>query len=92
MNDDLNGLIQRLAEQPAPSRLDRLEMDVARGLSTPGPSIPVRSWRFAATGLALALGVGVGSSAAALRHQPALAADLTASVRLAPSSLLDVSQ
>lgn len=91
MNDDLDAWFERLARQPTPSRLDRLEFDVARSPGRVAP-VPLRSWRFAATGIALMLGVGVGTSAASLRDQPAVAADLTAGVRLAPSSLLDTSR
>lgn len=91
MKDDLDTWFERLGRQPLPSRLDRLEVDVAQSLRRAAP-IQLRSWRFAATGVALALGVGVGTSAASLRDQQALAADLTAGVRLAPSSLLDTSR
>lgn len=91
MKDDLDTWFERLGQQPTPSRLDRLEVDVAQRLRRAAP-VQLRSWRFAATGAALALGVGVGTSAASLRDQPALAPDLTAGVRLAPSSLLDTSR
>jgi hypothetical protein len=91
MNDHLDAWFERLRQQPTPPRLDRLEVDVAQSLRQAAPA-QLRSWRFAATGVALALGLGVGTSAAALRNQPSLAADLTAGVRLAPSSLLDTSR
>lgn len=92
MNDDLDGLITRLARQPLPGLLDQLEAAVARSIKERAASVPMNSWRFAATGLALALGVGVGSSAASMRDQPVLTAELTAGGRLAPSSLLETSQ
>lgn len=91
MEDDLDTWFERLERQPLPNRLDRLEVDVAQSIRRVTP-VQLRSWRVAATGVALALGVGVGTSAASLRDQPALAADLTAGVRLAPSSLLDTSR
>lgn len=91
MIDDLDTSFERLRRQPIPSRLDRLEVDVALSIRLAAPVHP-RPLRFAATGVALVLGVGVGASAASLRDQPALAADLTAGVRLAPSSLLDTSR
>lgn len=91
MKDDLDPWFAKLARQPMPSRLDTLEADVLRSLGRAAP-VPLRSWRFAATGLALALGLGVGTSAASMRDQPSLSADLTASDRLAPSSLLDTSR
>ena len=91
MVDNLDIWFERLKRQPLPNRLDRLEVDVAQSLRRAAP-VQLRSWRFAATGAALALGVGAGISAASLRDQPALAADLTAGLRLAPSSLLDTSR
>ena len=92
MSDDLDALMRRLAGQPVERRLERLESDVTRSVAALAAPAPVRGWRFASTAAALALGLGVGSSAAALRDQPALADDLTASMRLAPSSLLDTSR
>lgn len=91
MNKDLDALTRRLAGQPAPLRLQRMEADVARSIAAFAAPVPVRSWRLAATAAALALGLGVGTSAAALREQPAAADDLEAGMRLAPSSLLDTS-
>ena len=91
MNVNLDAGLERLAQQPLPTRLDLLEVDVVRRLVRAAP-LPLGSWRFAATGIALAVGVGVGASAASLRDQPALALDLTVGVRLAPSSLLDTAR
>jgi hypothetical protein len=92
MSDELDLLLRRLAGQPVERRLERLDSDVMGSITAHAAPQPVRAWRLASTAAALALGVGVGSSAAALRDQPALADDLTASVRLAPSSLLDTSR
>lgn len=87
MNDDLDKLIARLAAQPLPLRLQGLEAQVQRSLegrrTAAGPS-----WRYAAIGVALTAGLGVGATAATLRHEPLLAADLSGGARLAPSSLL----
>ena len=91
--NDLDGLIAQLARQPLPRRLEQMETAVAQGIHKQlGPIATTRSWRFAATALALALGIGVGTSAASVSDRPAIAADLTAGVRLAPSSLLDASR
>lgn len=92
MKNTLDGLVTRLAQQPLPPRLGQLEIAVARSITKRVAPVPVLPWRFAATGIALALGVGVGSSAASLPDPPTFPADLTASVRLAPSSLLDTSR
>lgn len=89
MRDNLDGLLARLAAQPAPVRLSGLEARVGQSIrrerTTPGPN-----WRYAAVGLALIAGVGIGGSAAAVR-QPSVAADLSGGIGLAPSSLLDAS-
>jgi hypothetical protein len=92
MGDELDALMRRLTGQPVGSRLERLERDIVQSVTTTPAPQPVRAWRFASIAAALALGLGVGGSAAALRNQPALADDLTAGVRLAPSSLLDTSR
>lgn len=89
MNDDLDGLIARLAAQPLPLRLHGLEAQVQRGLKEPRrPAATRSSWRYGAVGLALVAGLGVGAAAATLRQTPLLAADLSGGSRLAPSSLL----
>ena len=90
MNDDLDALFARLAQQPLPHRLGGLEAGVTNGLRGAGATIAA-PWRYAAVGLALVAGVGAGGSAAALRQTPALAADLSGGIGLAPSSLLDAS-
>lgn len=90
MDDELNALIARLAEQPLPRRLDGLEIGAVRSLGS-ARGAAAAQWRYAAVGLALVAGLGIGGSAAALRHPPALAADLSGGAGLAPSSLLDVS-
>ena len=90
MHDDLDGLLARLAAQPAPLRLNGLEARVVQGIgrerTTPG-----RRWRYAAVGLALVAGVGIGGSATAVRQPPAAASDLSGAIGFAPSSLLDAS-
>ena len=90
MNDDLDALFARLARQPLPRRLGGLEASVTNGLRGAGATIAA-PWRYAAVGLALVAGVGAGGSAAALRERPALAADLSGGIGLAPSSLLGAS-
>jgi len=90
MHDDLDQMFARLSEQPLPLRLNGLEAGVSRSLreqSAPAAA----SWRYAAIGIALVAGVGVGGSGTALQQAPALAADLSGGIGLAPSSLLDVS-
>jgi hypothetical protein len=88
MNDDLDGLIRRLATQPLPLRLQGLEAQVQRSLERAPRPAAGPSWRYAAVGLALVAGLGVGATAATLRQTPLLAADLSGGARLAPSSLL----
>ena len=90
MDDDLDELLTRLTGQPLPLRLNGLEAGVRRSVREERATVTA-SWRYAAIGLALVAGVGVGGSAAALRQRPALAADLSGGVGLAPSSLLDAS-
>lgn len=92
MDTNLDDLITRLARQPLPRRLEQVEAAVAQAIHKQVAPVPMGSWRLAATGLALALGIGVGTSAASVSDRPAIAADLTAGVQLAPSSLLDASQ
>lgn len=86
MHDDLDGLLARLAAQPASPRLNGLEARVRRDIGAERAA-PAPAWRYAAVALALAAGVGVGGSAGAVR-QPA-GADLSGGIGLAPSSLLD---
>lgn len=88
MDDDLDASFARLAEQPLPIALNGLEAAVGRSLRGARATVAA-PLRYAAVGLALVSGLGVGGSAAALRQQPALAADLSGGVALAPSSLLD---
>lgn len=89
MHDDLDGLLARLAAQPAPLRLNGLEARVGRSLREER-SAPSQAWRFAAVGMALFVGVGMGSTATPPQHLP-LTADLSGSIRFAPSTLLDAS-
>lgn len=91
MHDDLDTMFARLAKQPLPPRLNGLEAGVGRTLRRERAPV-TGSWRYAAVGLALVAGVGLGGSAAALRKTPALAADLSGGIGLAPSSLLDASR
>ena len=89
MHNELDGLLARLSAQPAPLRLNGLEASVRRSLREER-SAPKQTWRFAAVALALSVGVGIGTSAASLRQSP-MTADLSGSIRFAPSSLLDAS-
>lgn len=88
MDDDLDALFARLAEQPLPRRLNALEAGVGRSLGSAHATVAA-PLRYAAVGLALVAGLGVGGSAAVLRQRPALAADLSGGAGFAPSSLLD---
>lgn len=90
MDDELDAMFVRLANQPLPPRLQQLEARVRGALMEGSRAATARSWRYAAVGLALVAGVSVGGSTAALRERP-VSADLSGGVRLAPSTLLGAS-
>lgn len=90
MHDNLDGLLARLAAQPASPRLNGLEARVRHSIATTGAA-PGSSWRYASVGLALAVGIWMGGSSVALRQSPATTADLSGAIGSAPSSLLDAS-
>ena len=90
MHDNLDGLLARLAAQPASPRLNGLEARVRQSIVRTGAA-PKASWRYASVGLALAVGVWMGGASVALRQSPAMTADLSGGIGFAPSSLLDAS-
>ncbi|WP_375429039.1 hypothetical protein [uncultured Sphingomonas sp.] len=88
MDQDLDRLLGRLAAQPVPERLNRLEGDVMRRIAA-ARHATTPAWRAAAVGLALAVGLGVGGAAAAGGSRSApLGLELANGAGLAPSALL----
>lgn len=90
MHDNLDGLLARLAAQPASPRLNGLEARVRQSIAQAGAA-PRASWRYASVGLALAIGIWMGGATVASRQPPSTTADLSGGIGYAPSSLLDAS-
>jgi len=89
MSHDLDGLFDRLAERPAPRRLDRLEADLAPAVSRARPGSAATPWRAGAIAVALVTGVGIGGVAALPVGAPSAAGPLLDGAGLAPSALLN---
>lgn len=88
MTQDLDRMLERLSSQPVPTRLSRLEVDVARQISRPRAVAATPSWRSVAVSLALVAGLGIGGSATAWNGARAQSDDFLSGARLAPSALL----
>lgn len=88
VDDDINGALARLSQQPVPGALAQTEITVLDRIAALGPrlqAIPASLWA-AAVALALFMGI-VGGALPTGREEPPLF-PLAPESRLAPSALL----